>query len=112
MVYLRFGRGKRIQAVFCPIIIAPAFGVIQYYLRRAIVCGIGQGFIHFIIFISDRSYPEQAPLAVFIEAKVDNGIAFAQVVLFVRILFKILIDMNLSPDWVPVLMRHGWQAVH
>ncbi|MDB5291716.1 MAG: hypothetical protein JWL69_2957 [Phycisphaerales bacterium] len=25
---------------------------------------------------------------------------------------KILIDMNLSPDWVPVLQRHGWTAVH
>ncbi|OGQ94437.1 MAG: hypothetical protein A2521_17505 [Deltaproteobacteria bacterium RIFOXYD12_FULL_57_12] len=25
---------------------------------------------------------------------------------------KILIDMNLSPDWVPVLAGHGWPAVH
>ena len=25
---------------------------------------------------------------------------------------KILIDMNLSPDWVLVLKRHGWSAVH
>src|SRR5262245_54857905 len=25
---------------------------------------------------------------------------------------KILIDMNLSPDWVKVLQRHGWSAVH
>ncbi len=25
---------------------------------------------------------------------------------------QILIDMNLSPDWVPVLVRHGWAAVH
>jgi len=25
---------------------------------------------------------------------------------------KILIDMNLSPDWVPVLEGHGWRAVH
>ncbi len=25
---------------------------------------------------------------------------------------KVLIDMNLSPDWVPVLQRHGWSAVH
>ena len=25
---------------------------------------------------------------------------------------KILVDMNLSPDWVPVLERHGWAAVH
>jgi len=25
---------------------------------------------------------------------------------------KILIDMNLSPDWVPVLQRAGWQAMH
>ena len=24
----------------------------------------------------------------------------------------IVIDMNLSPDWVPVLQSHGWQAVH
>ena len=25
---------------------------------------------------------------------------------------KLLIDMNLSPDWEHVLRRHGWQAVH
>ncbi len=25
---------------------------------------------------------------------------------------KVLVDMNLSPQWVPVLERHGWQAVH
>ena len=25
---------------------------------------------------------------------------------------KILIDMNLSPEWVEVLERHGWTAVH
>ncbi len=25
---------------------------------------------------------------------------------------KLLIDMNLSPDWVEVLRRHGWEAVH
>lgn len=25
---------------------------------------------------------------------------------------KLLIDMNLSPDWVPVLKHHGWSAVH
>ena len=25
---------------------------------------------------------------------------------------NVLIDMNLSPDWVPVLQRHGWPAVH
>ena len=25
---------------------------------------------------------------------------------------NVLIDMNLSPDWVPVLPRHGWPAVH
>lgn len=25
---------------------------------------------------------------------------------------RILIDMNLSPDWVAVLGRHGWTAVH
>ncbi len=25
---------------------------------------------------------------------------------------KILIDMNLSPDWVPLLSRHGWTAIH
>ena len=24
----------------------------------------------------------------------------------------LLLDMNLSPDWVTVLQRHGWQAVH
>ena len=26
--------------------------------------------------------------------------------------FKILVDMNLSPDWVEVLSRHGWTVVH
>ena len=25
---------------------------------------------------------------------------------------KLLIDMNLSPDWVTVLKTHGWSAVH
>lgn len=25
---------------------------------------------------------------------------------------KLLIDMNLSPVWVEVLQRHGWEAVH
>ncbi len=25
---------------------------------------------------------------------------------------KILIDMNLSPDWIPLLKQHGWTAVH
>ena len=24
----------------------------------------------------------------------------------------LLLDMNLSPDWAPVLQQHGWQAVH
>jgi predicted nuclease of predicted toxin-antitoxin system len=25
---------------------------------------------------------------------------------------KILVDMNLSPEWVPALVREGWEAVH
>jgi predicted nuclease of predicted toxin-antitoxin system len=25
---------------------------------------------------------------------------------------KFVIDMNLSPDWVAVLQRHGWEAIH
>lgn len=25
---------------------------------------------------------------------------------------KILVDMNLSPDWVPTLVREGWESVH
>src|SRR5262245_24697697 len=25
---------------------------------------------------------------------------------------KVLIDMNLSPEWVPLLEQHGWSAVH
>jgi len=25
---------------------------------------------------------------------------------------KILVDMNLSPDWCQVLARHGWETVH
>jgi len=25
---------------------------------------------------------------------------------------KILIDMNLSPEWVPILQEQGWEAIH
>lgn len=25
---------------------------------------------------------------------------------------KLLVDMNLSPDWVPLLASHGWEACH
>jgi predicted nuclease of predicted toxin-antitoxin system len=25
---------------------------------------------------------------------------------------KLLIDMNLSPDWVEVFQQQGWQALH
>ncbi len=25
---------------------------------------------------------------------------------------KLVLDMNLSPDWVSTLNKHGWQAVH
>lgn len=25
---------------------------------------------------------------------------------------KLLVDMNLSPDWVPLLVTHGWKAQH
>ncbi len=25
---------------------------------------------------------------------------------------KLLLDMNLSPDWVPLLSSHGWEAQH
>ena len=25
---------------------------------------------------------------------------------------KLVIDMNLSPDWISALDKHGWQAVH
>lgn len=25
---------------------------------------------------------------------------------------KILVDMNLSPDWVPLLESQGWQSIH
>lgn len=25
---------------------------------------------------------------------------------------KILIDMNLTPDWAPVLQNHGWTSIH
>ena len=25
---------------------------------------------------------------------------------------KFLVDMNLSPQWAPVLWKQGWQAVH
>ena len=24
----------------------------------------------------------------------------------------LLVDINLSPEWIPVLQKHGWQAVH
>ena len=25
---------------------------------------------------------------------------------------KLPVDMNLSPEWVPVLQRNGWEAIH
>ena len=25
---------------------------------------------------------------------------------------KLLIDMNLSPEWIPVLKKEGWDAIH
>lgn len=25
---------------------------------------------------------------------------------------KILVDMNLSPDWMPILQKEGWSAAH
>ena len=25
---------------------------------------------------------------------------------------RLLVDMNLSPDWVPLLADHGWEACH
>ena len=25
---------------------------------------------------------------------------------------RLLLDMNLSPEWIPVLDQHGWQSVH
>ena len=25
---------------------------------------------------------------------------------------RLLVDMNLSPDWIPLLESHGWDAVH
>ena len=25
---------------------------------------------------------------------------------------QFLVDMNLSPDWVPLLQQDGWSAVH
>lgn len=25
---------------------------------------------------------------------------------------RILVDLNLSPDWIPLLRRNGWDAVH
>src|SRR2546425_3719551 len=27
-------------------------------------------------------------------------------------MIQLLVDMNLSPDWVPVLTGHGWHALH
>ena len=27
-------------------------------------------------------------------------------------MLNLLVDMNLSPQWVPVLRKHGWRAVH
>lgn len=29
-----------------------------------------------------------------------------------RMSIRILIDMNLSPDWVPLLQHAGWSATH
>ena len=25
---------------------------------------------------------------------------------------KLLVDMNLTPEWVPALRKHGWEAAH
>jgi predicted nuclease of predicted toxin-antitoxin system len=25
---------------------------------------------------------------------------------------QILVDMNLSPDWIPLLQQHGWVVIH
>ena len=25
---------------------------------------------------------------------------------------NVLVDMNLSPDWIPLLQQHGFQAAH
>lgn len=25
---------------------------------------------------------------------------------------KVLVDMNLSPDWAPLLTREGWETIH
>ena len=25
---------------------------------------------------------------------------------------EVLVDMNLSPEWVPLLIGHGWAAIH
>lgn len=25
---------------------------------------------------------------------------------------KVLVDVNLSPEWVPLLCNHGWEAIH
>jgi predicted nuclease of predicted toxin-antitoxin system len=25
---------------------------------------------------------------------------------------RIVVDMNLSPDWIPLLQQHGWPTVH
>ena len=25
---------------------------------------------------------------------------------------KVLVDMNLSPEWVPLLRNHGWETIH
>jgi predicted nuclease of predicted toxin-antitoxin system len=27
-------------------------------------------------------------------------------------MIQLVVDMNLSPDWVPVLMNHGWHTLH
>lgn len=27
-------------------------------------------------------------------------------------MIQLVVDMNLSPDWVPVLVAHGWHTVH
>ena len=29
-----------------------------------------------------------------------------------RITTRVLVDMNLSPEWIPVLRSYGWDAVH
>ena len=42
----------------------------------------------------------------------SDGVPVGAVAGFCNMIWKLLVDMNLSRDWVPLLGSHGWEAKH